>query len=201
MSANPSSPGDPVSAYIHRVAVGLKGIDEAQKQEIVAEIRSHLAERVEQFASEGSRTPAEAAVAAMGDATTLANQFMGEVRQKRASRSFAPWVLLRAAARVALTGVKGLLAFLVGVIGYSAALGFTLCAVMKPIMPSKVGFWVGSNFVVWGVPQSRSGGYELAGHYFIPLSLIFAFLFGSGTTLLLRWIIGGSIRSTWDRAN
>jgi hypothetical protein len=200
MSATPSGPGDPVSAYIRRVSTGLKGMDESQRQEILAEIRSHLEERVQQFASEGSPRPAEAAVEAMGDADNLANQFLGAVQQKRASRSFAPWVLLRAAGRVALTGIKGFLAFLVGVVGYASALGFTLAAVMKPIMPSKVGFWVGPNVFIWGMPYPGSGAHELAGQYFIPLSVVFAFLFGSGTTLLLRWMIRGSTRSTLDRA-
>jgi hypothetical protein len=199
MSANPLTTGDPISAYLSRVSAGLRGIDDSQKKEILAEIRSHLSERVQQFAAEGSARPAETALAAMGNAETLASQFMREVRQNRASRSFAPWVLLRAATRLTLTGIKGLIAFLVGVVGYGTALAFTVAAIMKPIMPSRVGFWVSPHFLVWGMPPS-SGGHELAGQYFVPLSLIFAFLFGSGTTLLLRWLMRVSTTSIWDRA-
>jgi len=195
MSAHVTST-DPISAYLNRVSAGLKGIDEPQRQEIVAEIRSHLAERVQELIAQGSPRPVEAALTAMGDADALALQFTREVRQQQSSRSFAPWVLLRAAARIALTGVNGTLVFLIGVLGYGVGLGFTVVALLKPIMPSKVGFWVGPHIIVWGVPGSHLGAQELAGQYFIPVSLVLAFLFASVTTLVLRWLM----RSTrWMR--
>jgi uncharacterized membrane protein len=195
MSAHISS-SDPISAYLNRVSTGLKGIEESQRQEIVAEIRSHLADRVQQLVDQGSPRPVEAALAAMGDPDTLALQFTREVRQQQSSRSFAPWVLLRAAARIALTGINGTVVFLIGVFGYGVGFTFTLAAFLKTIMPSKVGLWVGPNVFVWGMPGSRQGAYELAGQYFIPVSLVLAFLFASVTTLALRWLM----RSTkWMR--
>jgi hypothetical protein len=184
MKANLAPSDEAIAAYLNR----LKGMSESQQQEILVEIRSHLAERVEQFAGQGRLQPGEAAVAAMGDADELARQFARTVSEQKASRSFAPWVLLRAAGGIAFTGVKGLLTFLLGVVGYAGALGFTLTAILKLIIPSRVGFWVGPHMLIWGVPATRAHSFELAGQYFIPVSVAMAFVFASGTTLALRWL-------------
>jgi hypothetical protein len=189
MSANPAITADPISEYLKRVSIGLKGLSESQRQEIVAEIRSHLADRVQQFISQGSPRPVEAALGAMGDADALALQFTQEVRQQQSSRSFAPWTLLRAAARIALTGFNGTVVFMVGLLGYGAAFAFTLAALLKPIMPSKIGLWVGPHLFVWGMPGNTMGAHELAGEYFIPVSVVLAFLFASVTTVALRWLM------------
>ncbi len=190
MNANSVVPADPISSYLSQVSGGLKGINEFQRQEIVAEIRSHLADRVQQFINQGSPRPVEAALAALGDADALALQFTQEVPKQHSSRSFAPWVLLRASARIALTGVKGLVAFLVGIFGYVSAFAFIVAAIMKPIMPSRVGFWVGPHLFTWGgVPANTAGAHELAGQYFIPISLVLGFLFASATTFALRWLM------------
>ena len=152
------------------------------------EIRSHLAERVQQLAARGLQHPEQAAVAAMDDADELARQFSRAARAQKASRSIAPWVLLRAAAGVAFTGTKGLLTFLLAIVGYGAAVAFSLAAIAKLIMPAKVGFWVGPHLFVWGITANTPGRHELAREYFIPVSIAFAFLFASGTTLALRWL-------------
>lgn len=188
MNASLAASRDPIAGYLNRVASGLKGMSESQRQEIVAEIRSHLAERMQQFGAGGSPRPAEEAVAAMGDANALARQFALAATQQTASRSFAPWVLLRAAARVALSGMKGLVVFLLGLFGYATALAFFVAALLKPLKPSAIGFWVGPHLFVWGMPDRTIGGHELAGQYFIPVSIALAFLFASGTTLALRWL-------------
>jgi hypothetical protein len=188
MKANPVASADPISAYLSQVSTGLADISEFERQEILAEIRSHLSERVQQFTAQGFLQPAEAAIAVMGDPDELALQFTRTASQKKASRSFVPWVLLKAAARLAFTGIKGLLAFLLGLLGYASALGFTLAAALKPIVPSKVGFWIGPHLFVWGMPGETMHSHELAGQYFIPVSVAFAFLLASGTTLALRWL-------------
>ena len=85
-------------------------------------------------------------------------------------------------------GSEGLLTFLLGLLGYSAALAFTLTAILKVIFPSRVGFFVGPHMLIWGVPATPAHGVELAGQYFIPVSVAMAFVFASGTTLALRWL-------------
>lgn len=187
MKANLSTQADAIDAYVKRVSVGLKDMSESQRQEIVAEIRSHLAERARQLAEQGVPEAGQAAIAAMGDADELARQFARTASAERVSRSIAPWVLLRAAS-LAFTGAKGVLTFLLGIVGYATALAFSLAAILKVIMPSKVGLWVGPHLFVWGVTPHTPGRHELAGEYFIPVSVALAFLFASGTTLALRWL-------------
>jgi hypothetical protein len=187
MTANLMESADGVEAYLRRVATGLQIMSESQRQEILAEIRSHLAERVQQLTGQGLPQPVQAAIAAMGDADELARQFARTARAENASRSIAPWVLLRAAAGIAFTGAKGLLTFLLGIVGYGTALAFSVAAVLKLIMPSRVGFWVGPHLFVWGMTAHTPGRHELAGEYFVPVSVALAFLLASGTTLTLRW--------------
>jgi len=174
-----------IQEYVKRVSNGLTGIEEAEKQDILAEINSHLSDRIEELRGQGVSHPAEQAFSALGDPAALASQFVAAARQQRASRSYAPWVLLRAAARAASTGAKGMLVFFVGVIGYGAALAFLVAALLKPFFP-QMGLWVGSWGFVWGMKSDAVAGRELLGQYFSLASVVLAFLFGSGCTLLLQ---------------
>lgn len=197
MSSLPRVNADPVSEYLNTVRAGLKKLGDADREEILAEIRGHLLERAEEFSSRGFSHPAEAAVAAMGDAAEVARQFAETTARQKVSRSIAPWTLLRAVGRIAATGAASFIMFLVGVVGYCCALAFGLVAIAKVLMPTKVGFWIGPHMLVWGMSQTTAGHRELAGEYFIPISLAIAFVFGSGTTLLLRtWM-----RSRFSVAN
>lgn len=174
-----------IEQYVKSVAEGLKEIANAERKEILAEIKSHLGERVEELRAQGASDAAEQAIRALGEPTALACQFVEAARQQQASRSYAPWVLLRSAARLALTGAKGMLVFLVAFVGFGAAIGFFIAAILKPFIP-KMGLWVGSFGMVWGVKSDAVAGHELLGQYFIPASIVLAFVFGSGCTLLLQ---------------
>ena len=146
--------GNLIENYLARVEAGLKGGDEGQRQEILAEIRSHLMDRIEELRLQGAENPTEVALAAMGDPDALSMQFIAE-GVARDSRSRFPWVLLRAAARVATTGMRGTLVLLLGVVGYAAAFALIAAAVAKVLDPAGVGFWVGPHTgVIWGYPRA-----------------------------------------------
>ena len=192
--------GDLISKYLATVRAGLKGLDEDQQRDILAEIRSHLAERIEQLKQRGSTRPAEDALAAMGSPDQISTQFMDVALVHASSHSSFPWVLLRAASRLAFTGLRGTLVFVAGLIGYLAAIGFTAATFAKLIVPARVGFWMGPNTgVIWGYPATTTGARELAGHSFAYISIALAFLFASGTTLLLKRLLR-SWRSGTDAA-
>jgi uncharacterized membrane protein len=174
-----------VQDYINCVSNGLTGIDKAERQDILAEIRSHLSERIEELQTRGVTDPVRQAIDALGDPKALASQFVVVAHQKHQSRSYTPWVLLRAAARIALTGAKGMLAFVIGVIGYGGALAFFVAAMLKPFNPH-IGLWVSSGGVVWGMKSDAVAGHELLGPYFIYASIALSFVFASGCTLLLQ---------------
>jgi uncharacterized membrane protein len=187
---------DLIDKYLATVRTGLKGLGEGQQAEILAEIRSHLTDRIEQLRQQGSTCPTEDALAAMGDPDEISRQFSETAVVRASSLSNFPWVLLRAASRLALTGLRGARVFAAGLIGYGTAISFMAAAVAKLILPAKVGFWVGPHTGVnWGYPANTSGAHELAGQSFVYISIALAFTFASGTTLLLKRMLR-SWRST-----
>ncbi len=177
-----------VEQYLRGVGDGLKEVGHLERQDILAEIRSHLGERIEQLNAQGANHAADEALRALGDPSTLAHQFVEAARQQRAGRSYAPWVLLRAAARTAASGGKGVLVFLIALVGYGAALAAMLAVVLKHFIP-QVGLWVGSWGIVWGLPSDSTRGRELLGQYFIPATIALAFVFASGCTVLLQRLL------------
>jgi len=132
--------------------------------------------------------PIERAISGLGDPAALASEFVAEARTKSGIHSYAPWTLLRKAARVARTGTKGLFIFLTGLFGYGLTIAGLVAALLKPFIP-QMGFWVGSWGFVWGVKPDGAPGHELLGRYFILASIGLSFVFGSTTTLVLRRLI------------
>jgi uncharacterized membrane protein len=181
---------DSIGKYLARVRAGLKGLDEGQQREILAEIHSHLTDRVEQLKQQGSSHAPEDALAAMGNPDEISRQFSEAAVVRASSRSNLPWVLLRAASRLALTGLRGTLVFIAGVIGFGVSIAFMAAAVAKLTAPARVGFWVGPRTgVIWGYPGNSFGAHELAGQSFTYISITLAFLCASGTTLLLKQLL------------
>jgi uncharacterized membrane protein len=174
-----------IQHYLDQMASGLKGIDDTQRQDILAEINSHLGERIAELESAGDARAMEHALGSLGDPTQLAAQFVAEARTRFGIRSYAPWTLLRRAACVARTGARGAFIFFIGLVGYAATLGGIIAIVMKPFVP-RVGLWVGSWGFTWGVAPSGEPARELLGRYFMPATAVLSFVLACGTTLLLR---------------
>jgi uncharacterized membrane protein len=177
-----------IRQYLVKVSAGLKQIGELQKKEILAEIDSHLRERIEELRAGGDPHPVERAISGLGDPAALASEFVVEAQTKSGIHRYAPWTLLRKAARLARTGTKGLFIFLIGLFGYGFTIAGLVAAVLKPFIP-QMGFWVGSWGFVWGVKPDGAPGHELLGRYFIQASIALSFVFGSTTTLVLRRLI------------
>ena len=178
--------------YMNRVWEGLSGMETSERQDTIAEIRSHLNERIEQLRLQGSLHSVEEALAALGDPTELAHHMVSASLQRDESRSYLPWVLLRAARRIASTGAKGLLVFVIAVVGYSAALAFLAAGLLKPLVP-ELGFWVGSGGIIWGMKSPGATGHELLGEYFVYASIALSFVCGSVCTLVLQRLLRSPI--------
>ena len=181
LSADQSS----IQEYLKKISARLKGIDDAQKQEILAEISSHLSERITELRGHGDPDPVGQAISSLGDPVDLASQFVAEARTLRGIRSYAPWMLLRRAARTARSGTREFLVFLIALFGYGFAVAGLIAAAMKPFVPG-MGLWVWRFGMVWGVPPDGMAKHELLGPFFIPASILLSFVFASSTTLLLR---------------
>ena len=83
-----------IEEYLKRISAGLKGIDDAQKHEILAEISSHLSERIAELRAHGEPHPTDQAISSLGDPAQLASQFVTEAQTSHGVHSYAPWTLL-----------------------------------------------------------------------------------------------------------
>jgi uncharacterized membrane protein len=85
---------------------------------------------------------------AVGDPNELASQSKTEAMLKRAVTSKSPWVILRSTLRWAMTGAAGVIAFLLTLTGYGCAAVCYLCALLKPVFPSRIGLWLAPDHMI-----------------------------------------------------
>lgn len=127
-----------------------KGVNAAQRREILAEVKSHLVDRIEEFQAEGSPDPVGQALA-LGDPLEIASEWSATANLRAASHSFFPMSSLSAAWSMAHKFGRGLCLFLFGFVGYTLSLGALITMVMKMVFPDRVGLWVGDFGLVWGI--------------------------------------------------
>ena len=179
MSASPSRP-DAIELYLMHLNAALLNVPRAERDEFLREIRAHIFEKLEQ---PGAEIPD--VLKALGEPEELARQFMAECSLTKSARSWSPWVLMRTSARWALTGFQGFAMFMVAIVGYVLAAGFYLTAVLKPIYPQNVGFFVSSHSLdLGGWPPPA--GHQVLASYFIPIAMVVGFLIIAATTFILR---------------
>jgi len=177
-----------IENYLTALRSHLGPLTIAEREEIVLEIGAHIRDSAEQ-----SGTAVSAILARLGTAESLAAQYREGLLIRRASRSFSPLVLLRAALRLATKGVFGVLVFFLGIFGYAIGGGLVLTALVKPILPGNTGVWFDGNghLISSGVifPPPGSSAHEVLGLWYIPLALIV----GSLTLLATTWSIRTSL--------
>jgi uncharacterized membrane protein len=174
-----------IETYLNRLESALGGLSPEYKNDILREIRAHIMDSAEHSADQAGAI--DRVFGLLGTPKELALRYKAECQLERASRSFSPWVLLSSCWQWARLGIKGTLAFLMAVIGYSLALGFTVAVFVKPFLPSRVGMWIGPGGFNLGVPAHPEQMHELLGNYFVPVIAAAAFLTAIATTQLLRW--------------
>jgi len=187
-----------------------------ERDEVVAEIRGYVLERVE-AGGFPTRESVEAVLSAVGDPRRLASEYETAALLRGAQRSRSPWLLLRATLRWAAQGVAGLLGFLLSITGYGAALVCYACAVAKPLFPSRIGVWLTPEHAVtvgyWngrlptelmGLSVGPPGGLvvfgtmgvtpgplrELLGLWLTPVGIVVGLLVALATTWGVRRLIG-----------
>ncbi len=173
-------------SYLDRLDKALAGVAAEEREDILREIRAHI---VDSAAALPDRTGAiDRTLRLLGTPEELAGRYSTECMLTRASRSFSPWLLLRTCWRWATLGIKGTMALLLALFGYTLALAFTVALLLKPIMPGRVGLWVGREGLNL-IPMHTDGMHELLGQWFIPMIALIAFATALGTTQALRWIM------------
>jgi hypothetical protein len=174
-----------VAAYLSRLDAALATLPHADAKDILREIEAHI---IDSLPAGGDDPAVKKILDALGSPESLAQGYGTEALLTRASHSFSPWLLLQTTWRWAKTGIRGFIVFLVGLIGYGMGFGFTITVVLKAIIPSRVGLWVGPQVFSFGYTD-QPGVHELLGAAYIPVATVLAFGTVVATTQALRWLI------------
>jgi len=178
-----------IERYLLRLRTALGRMPDAEKAEILSDIRSHIEERLAD-ATSGQAGIVAGTIEALGDPDTLAASYRRERLMAHAAASAGPAALLSATFQWALTGLRGFVAFLALLLGYSAGIAFLACAVLKPFLPNQVGLWVDHPGFSLGVASPDwHPARELLGWWIIPIGFTVGPLFLIWTTRLVQWLL------------
>lgn len=173
-----------LDTYLNQVQRHLTGLPPAEVRETVAELRSHVLDKV---AGDLSVAGVEAALAELGAPREVARINVTERVAAELETNRSPWRVLRAVGRLASLSVYGLFAFLVSFTGYASALAFVATAAVKPFAWDRAGLWISSKgpddiaaSLALGVTDKPHQGHELLGVWIIPI--------GIALGLLLAWL-------------
>jgi uncharacterized membrane protein len=184
-----------IETYLSKLREGLHGMKEADADEILRELRSHIADKAR---AEGEMTEAsvEAALAALGSPGELAKEYRKEQVLTRMEASRSPMRILDGLFHWASLSVAGFFALLGSLLGYGFGLVFMLVAVLKPFHPNAAGLWKlidKSGEVEFSVrlgfgpvPQN---GQELLSWWIVPIGLGVGFVCLLLTTSFARWYV------------
>ena len=175
-----------IDTYLSRLATALAGVSPEERNEIIREIRAHILDSVSGAPDRDGAV--DRVLRLLGTPEELAGHYSTECLFTRAGYSFSPWLLLRTSWRWAKLGMKGTFAFFLALVGYGTTIALTVAVLLKPLMPSKVGMWLGPRSFDIGVQAHPEGMHELLGRSFVPVIAVLAFAIGVGTIHALRWL-------------
>ena len=163
-----------LDVYLNMVRAGLRGLSKSEVEETLAELRSHVLDRLG-----GASEPEDiaAALTALGDPVGLAKLNLRERVAARAQTSWSPLAIFGTVAQLAALSLQGLLVFVVSVAGYLFALVCLFAAIAKLFAPTRVGFWrVADPTDDWSFSLSLIArpqpGHEILGWVLVPLGLL-----------------------------
>jgi uncharacterized membrane protein len=172
----------------------------------VREVESHIRDAVAEAGDvPDERTALEAILRRLGSPMRVAQAYSLELVMDEAAATGRLMAVLRSLFHAATTGVMAFFAAFGLFVGYAMGAAFVFVAIMKPIFPNNVGFWMTPNgmLVTSGVnfPAVRGGLVFHTTYWIIPGAL----LIGLGLLLLThmlarRWIAGLRNRREWRPA-
>ncbi len=179
-----------IETYLGRLRGRLRGINDAEAHEIVAELRSHIMDKAA-AGGEISAAGVDAALAALGSPEELASQFMTDTLLARAEVSRSPVQILKSLFRWASLSVAGFFVLLGSILGYFCGVVFMLVAVAKLFHPRTAGLWtyrdstgdLALSFRL-GFGNVPGAGKDLLGWWIVPIG----WLAGCGLVMLTTYI-------------
>jgi len=168
-----------LDTYLAQVHRHLRGLPDAEVRETLAELRSHVLDKV---AGDFTVPRVEAAIAELGSPREVARVNVTERVIADLEESRSPLRVLRSVGRLASLSLYGTFAFLVTLLGYGSAFGFLKTAAAKPFLPDKAGMWIyrsadgDLNFSI-GINDTPQA-HEVMGYWIIPVGLVAALVLG-----------------------
>jgi hypothetical protein len=164
-------PLDPaVERYLDQVRAALRGVPAAEVDEILLELRGHVAERV------GPGEGTEAALRSLGDPEELARQYKTESVATRAECGGSPIVILHSLLLLRRGRFKGLAPLALTGLGYAWAVALGAAAIEKTLAPGDVGLWYRPGTLsfprITVDGSGPPGTHELLGWWFVPAGLL-----------------------------
>jgi uncharacterized membrane protein len=178
-----------IELYLSQLREQLGGLPADDVEEILRELRGHIAERVAPSDAEQKAAPVDAVLRQLGTPEQIGSLYRADALAAHARASFSPSLIIQATIRWATRTAVGFLAFLAGMVGYALGVSLIVCAILKPFFPADVGLWINPHGMVLGAELPRPHGQELLGWWIIPYGLGVGLAFILGTTVLLRWLL------------
>ncbi len=176
-----------VERFLDRLRAALRGMPASEIDDVVLELRGHVAERLE------SAPDPAAALRALGDPAELARQYRHERATARAGCSRSPIVLLHGLLLLRRESWLGWISLALAALGYAWSFALAGAAIEKLLSPHDVGFWQrpGSLSLPWITVDGPgpAGSHELLGWWFVPAGLAAGALLFVLTGWFARWRI------------
>ncbi len=160
-----------IDSFLARLRAALRGMPEGEVDDILRELRSHIAELAD---SRGSDI--DAAIRSLGDPVDRAKKYRAENLSARAECSGSTLAILQGLKHAGRSRAGRFTATVLYVIGYVYVVTFWSAAIEKLLFPSRVGLWCtpgdpwSLSLVTGGsgVPGAR----ELLGWWLVPGAVV-----------------------------
>jgi hypothetical protein len=176
-------PNEDFDAFLRKVRQGLASLPTAEREDIIAELRSHLLGRQGQ----GNPDP----LAGFEPPEKLAADFVAEHALRGALAEGTAWAMGKALFIAARDSVLGLLVLLPLLLLQVSALCLLLTAALKPFIPDKMGLWTGDGNFYVGAGRGNPAVHEVLGWWGMPVlaaaGVLLFWLSNRGMMALVRW--------------
>lgn len=177
-----------IEDWLRRMHWALGRMPSPEREDIVAETRAHLRERMD------GGQDAVSALAALGPADAYARRFLDEMELSGALGSQKSSDLLRVVLRRVHRSLIAAAAFVALLFIGAIGLGFPIVALCKLTDPSHFGLWVGPGNFTIGTNDSPEV-HEALGNYFYPVAVLVA----GGAWVLGRMVLLWAARTIRGR--
>ena len=161
-----------IDAFLRKVRQGLASLPAAEREDIVAELCSHLQDRQAQ----GNADP----LAGFGSPERLAADFVSEYALRGALTQGTSWALGKALFVAGRNSVRAVLVLGPLLVLQLCAVAFLVAAALKPFAPGMVGVWVDGGEFYAGIGHGHAAMREVLGWWSLPLFAL--------TGALLFWL-------------